>query len=208
MDPITMGIALALLGGIGIAAASKKSDDSLDQKDDVLEKLKDPTKIPVPPLDRWVEVDSEDGKFLVAPIYIAPVAIGEGKRIAELNGVQLPTPKLVDAIWKAADLKLEPNPRNHDGTFKTMNSPDMHITQLAHITKQISEKSPNWDFKLLAGTHKDIVFIPEAFGQKVNKVGIYGWHKSDGKVIQAPMWGHGLDWKDYSQGVRLVKKIG
>ena len=224
MDPISAGIALTLLGGLALSLKKQSvSDQSLDQTPEVLEKIKDATKIPIPPIERWVQVEGPDGLYLVSPIYIAPVGIGEAKKIADANGYRLPTPELVDAIWKAADLKIEPHPRAHDGTAKTMNSPETNVAQLAYIKQQIDEKNPNWDFKLLAGSHKDVVFIPQAFGKSVNKVGIYGWHKLNGKptypdfamangdketrVIQQQMWGHGLDWKDYSQGVRLVKKI-
>lgn len=205
MDPITTGIVLALLGGLGYVGLKNKpnsEDKSLDQENEIKSKLKDATLIPIPSIERWVQVEADNGNWLVSPIYIAPVAIGEAQKIADLNGFQLPTPALVDAIWKAADLKLDPNPRMHDGTPKTMNSDEMNISQLAYIKKQIDEKSPNWDFKLLAGSHKDVVKT------KDGKLGLYGWQKlPSGKNIQGLFTGHGLDWKDYSQGARLVKKI-
>jgi len=194
LGPLT----LAILGALGYFGL--KREEESDQTNEVLEKIKDATKIPVPPLDRWVKVEGDGALWLVSPMYIAPVGIGEALKVAKMHDAQLPTPALVNAIWNQADLKLEPNPRAHDGTFKTMNSAEMNITQLAHIKGQIDRQSPNNDFKLLAGSHKDVVI-------KDGKLGLYGWHKLNGKVIQDHFTGHGLDWKDYSQGARLVKKL-
>ncbi|MHB8107738.1 MAG: hypothetical protein ACYDH4_09990, partial [Candidatus Cryosericum sp.] len=59
----------------------------------------------------WVPVTYNGVVWNVSPSYIAPVGIGEAEQLAAQNGCELPTPALVDAIWKAADLKLEPLPR-------------------------------------------------------------------------------------------------
>ena len=107
------------------------------------------------------------------------------------------------AFWQAADLRLEPHSQVHDGTLKTMNSVALAEKQAQYIHQQIAGRPYN----LLAGTHKDVVWIPTAFGKPVNKPGIYGWHKSATDRIQQEMWGHSLDWKDYSQGLRLVKRV-
>ena len=132
----------------------------------------------------------------VAPSYIAPVAIGDGYKIAVEKGYQIPTPGMVDAIWKAADLKVSPLTRRHDGTSATMASQEAFDDQRARIEKQIGGRP----FKLLAGTHKDIVRDPQT-----GKLGLYGWHNLDGSVIQGLHTGHLESWIDYSQGVRLVR---
>jgi hypothetical protein len=155
--------------------------------------------IPIPPIETCIPMSFQGKNYLVAPYYIAPVGIGEALQIAEKQGAMLPTPAMVDAIWKAADLKLEPHPRKHDGTPKTMNSVEMNQSQADYIQKQIQDATQGKPFKLLAGTHKDIV-------QKDGKLGLYGWHQLDGKPIQGFFTGHSLDWKDYSQGLRLVKE--
>lgn len=141
--------------------------------------------------------------YLVSSEYLAPIGIGEAVNYAKANGLILPTPRMVDAIWQAADLKLEPHPQAHDGTAKTMNSVALAEKQAQYIHQQIGGRPYN----LLGGTHKDVVFIPTAFGKTINKPGIYGWHRSATDKIQQEMWGHSLDWKDYSQGLRLVKRV-
>lgn len=216
MDPITLGL---LFGSVMLMGASINTEgnpsvpaNATDEeiKNEVLARLKDATRITIPPKESWVEVDHGAEKWLVAPYYIAPVGIGEAVRVAKINELSLPSPALVDSIWKAADLKLEPQPRGPNSkppshfTPETMNSPEVHINQLSIIQNQIQAQNPN--FKLLAGSHKDVV-------SKDGKVGIYGWHKLNGKIIQDFYTGHDhsenpiKDWKDYSQGLRLVKRI-
>lgn len=154
-----------------------------------------------PPLDSWVPLTIDGRDYLVSPTYLAPIGIGEAVEYARVNGLVLPTPLMVDAIYEAADLKLAPHPQNHDGTLAGMNSRALANKQADFIEKQIDGRP----FRLLVGTHKDVVFIPEAYGKTVNKPGIYGWHKNINSPIQAPMWGHAMLWKDYSQGLRGIK---
>ena len=171
-----------------------------------------------------VPVDFNGETWLVSPSYIGPAGIGAAASLAQSLGLSLPSPGLVDAIWRAADLKLTPPIRNSDGTPKTMSSPAVYEAQRARIEALIAGRP----FRLLAGTHKDIVMgdaqsASSAGGEglKVGKVGLYGWHSEvpvpgiklhapvtggPGRVIQQPFGGHGLDWEDYSQGLRLVRR--
>lgn len=144
----------------------------------------------------WVEVLHKGAKYQVAPVYLAPVGIAEALQIARLNGCDLPSPELVDAIWEQSDLKLSPLPRKHDGTPRTMSSDEVYLDQHRKIDEQIDGRM----FRLLAGTHKDVVL-------KDGKVGLYGWHRPDGSVIQPFYSGHAPAWKDYSQGLRLCRKV-
>jgi len=165
---------------------------------------------------QWPVVEESGIKYFVAPDYIHPMGIGEGDSlIKSLPGFELPSPELVNAIYKAADLKLPFHPQAHNGTAAEMNAPKLLAAQDAYIANQIRSTNPN--YRLLAGTHKDIVRSkPEgtalAYQQK-STLGIYGAHKADGAVTQAFMWGHahgaspGSDWKDYSQGLRLVRRV-
>lgn len=224
MDPVTIALAFAALAAIGYSVPTEEqTPERLKEIDtEVRKRLHDANLITVPPENTWVPVETSEGKFLVAPTYIAPVGIGEAGALATRLGYQLPTVALVDAIYKAADLKLDPHPRGvldkppSDFTAKTMNSPETNIAQLAHIQRQI-QAAGNPDYKLLAGTHKDVVYDKIPFGTNAGQMhlGIYGWQlRGTGKPIQGFMWGHnsnypnGDDWKDYSQGARLVKKVG
>ena len=145
----------------------------------------------------WVRINYNGEDWDVASDYIAPVAVGDGEIIAKSYGADVPTAGLVDALWRAADLKLDPLPRTSDGTPKTMASQEAFDDQQARINAQIAGRP----FTLLAGTHKDIVRAPSG------KLGIYGWQKSDGSNIQPLSTIHYPGWIDYSQGVRLVRKV-
>lgn len=224
MDPIMLALALAAVAGVGssISSDDDKTPEHLKSiEDEVKKRVKDASLISVPSEDTFQQVKLPNGEvWLVAPRYLAPMGIGEAKRVADRLGYQLPTVALVNEIYKQADLKLDPLPRGErskppsDFTKKTMDSPETHIDQLARIQKQI-QQAGNPDFKLLAGTHKDVVFDKIPFGEHAGEMhlGIYGWHQRNGKPIQDFMWGHAsgntpeTDWKDYSQGLRLVKRV-
>ncbi len=175
-----------------------------------------------PSPDSLVSVFLPNGEeWLVSREYIAPVGIGEAVEIAKAQGMQLPTAALVDAIFSAADLHIDPPVRASDGTPKTMSTPAVYENQRQRIAVAIAERP----FNLIAGTHKDVVILPSG------KPGLYGWNVEDpiaftrktgvpthtvrgasgvkveaGPVVQQEFGGHGLDWKDYSQGVRLVRR--
>lgn len=136
-----------------------------------------------------VEVVCGGVKWMVAAEYIYPVGIGEAVEIAKAQGCELPTPALVDAIWKAADLKVEPVPMAPNRG----DSAGQFLDHRHHVEGQLAGKS----FKLVAGTHKDVVAGP----------GLYGWHRLDGVPIQPLYTGHDASWKDYSQGLRLCRRV-
>jgi len=172
--------------------------------------------------DNMVPIELNGEMWMVAREPIGPVGIGEAQQIAHSLGLELPSPALVDAIWNAADLKIEPPVRASDGTPKTMSTPEVFEKQRIRIEELIN----NRPFTLLAGTHKDVVLMSN------KKPGLYGWNVEDpvgftkrtgvpthairgangekvtaGPVVQQIFGGHGLDWKDYSQSVRLVRKV-
>lgn len=148
-----------------------------------------------------VEVKLGTEAWLVSPVYVAPVGIGQAKDLAARLGCELPTKELVDAIWKAADLRIDGSKmiRQHDGTPKTMDSWDMHATQARRLADLVGDRSLGRDFHLLAGAFKDVVV-------EKGKVGLYGWHRATGAVIQPFYGGHSLSWRDYSQGLRLCRR--
>lgn len=147
----------------------------------------------VPPESQWVRI----GAFLVAPRPIAPVSLEQAVEIARAHGCELPTPALVDAIWRAADLRVAPITRTTaHGTQLEMCDPDLIADQARRIEAQIGGRP----FVLLAGSHKDVIVGPDG------RVGLYGWHRLDGSPIQPPYFEHAMSWKDYSQGVRLVRR--
>lgn len=165
-----------------------------------------------------VEVELDGVLWSVAPMYVAPVAIGKAARLAEVCGCELPTPALVDAIWRAADLQIVPIVRSvANGLLRdwgpSMDAPATHANQAHRLNVAIGERP----YTLLAGAFKDVVDID-------GELGLYGWHVADGvavdvathppatpgpgRVIQQPnAKAHGPGYRDYSQGLRLVRRL-
>jgi hypothetical protein len=145
--------------------------------------------------------------WLVAPNYLGPVGIGEAADLAKSAGGELPSPALVDAIWRQADLKILPPTR-----AQNVVSAAVFADQQARIERLVGDKP----YTLVGGTFKDVVMF-QGHPQ------LYGWHVEDGrsvginllkpftpgpgKIIQPLSGGaHALSYIDYSQGVRIVRR--
>lgn len=147
----------------------------------------------------WVKVPYKDGYITVSSDYVSvdgirrPMGYAQALAVAEAHGARLPTQREVDAIYQAADMKLEPKPM----------TPGPQMSSVAYYEKHndiIEDQIDGDKFRLVAGHKKDI--IPQ---QRAGRVTIYGWHKLNGKPIQPVSSVHGADYYDYSHGVRLVK---
>lgn len=154
--------------------------------------------------------DSLSGKIIKATYYVSPdyLSIGNDEDWARINITPkaaqkiadsfhcfLPTKKMVDDIYKAAKIKLEPVPMY---AFRD-STPTMWHHHLIIEGQRKGRKG------LIAGIQKDVVIsgkIPR--DTRPDRVAIYGWHKLDGKTIQPLYTGHIYWWVDYSQGIRLV----
>ena len=126
-----------------------------------------------------------------------PLTPMTAQRVADLTDCSLPTPKLVDAIWAAAEFKLTPEPMTPGPNMITVQVFEQHQSL---VEKQIGERPHQ---QLIAGHKKDIV-LAAVLATKSNSVAIYGWHKADGKPIQPLYAGHAGTWADYSHGIRLI----
>lgn len=143
---------------------------------------------------QWAEIEHRGERWLVASRYIAPVSIGQALALARANGAELPTKDLVDAIWRAADLKVEPVTMSPNRGA----DPRQHAQHAAAVEAAIGGRP----FALVAGTHKDIAICANG------RAGLYGWHRRDGRIIQdCNTSAHDHAYLDYSQGVRLVKRV-
>lgn len=147
----------------------------------------------------FFEISFDKQKLLVSKDYYTVgdirVAVGleEAMDIVSMHRAMLPTPAMVDAIWKAADLKLTPTPLPPG---PQMSSPEYIEKHNNLINEQIGNKR----FNLVAGHKKDIVQP-----MQTGRVTIYGWHRTNGRPIQPVSSVHSHDYYDYSHGVRLVK---
>jgi hypothetical protein len=122
-----------------------------------------------------------------------PLSLKQAQQIARQYGAVLPTKEMVDAIWKYADLKLEPLPLK---AGPLMTKPVYYIKHNELIEKQINKRS----YDLVAGNKKDIIRP-----QREGRVTLYGWHKLNGVPIQPTTNVHDDNYVDYSNCLRLVK---
>jgi hypothetical protein len=155
-------------------------------------------------------IDTASGKMIKATFYVSPdyLCLGNDKDWARINITPmaaqqiadrlhcfLPTKKMVDDIYKAATIKLEPVPMY---AFRD-STPTMWQHHLIIEGQRKGQKG------LIAGIKKDLVISAKINGDKrPGRVAIYGWHRMEGKPIQPLYTGHVNWWVDYSQGTRLV----
>ena len=112
-------------------------------------------------------------------------------------GFVLPTRRMVNDIWSAADVHLEPRPLTVE-----RESPHTFL-QHHRIIEQQLEGTVRGAF--VAGSKKDIV-VSNRLRERPNRVAIFGWHYRTGEPIQPLYAGH-VDWYvDYSHGVRPVRR--
>ncbi len=126
-----------------------------------------------------------------------PMRPGTGEAIAQASGCELPTRKMVNDIWKAADVHVEPLPMTVGREEPT--------TWLAHSVMVDEQVDCEPVDSLVGGDEKDIV-ISKRVSEKPNRVLIYGWHWTNGKAIQPLTNVHQDYYMDYSHGVRLVRR--
>jgi len=123
------------------------------------------------------------------------------QKLATLFGATLPTSKISDLAWEFAEVKMSPQPMTPDSTMTTV---PVFIEHNRLLEIQRAEFGKGLDAPI-AGHKKDIVITNRIAGEQT-KVFIYGWHYQDGKHIQPISGAHGLNYVDYSHGVRLVKQ--
>lgn len=147
--------------------------------------------------------------FWVTPDYLAvgadddffrvPLSPQAAQRVAELVGALLPTPRMVDAVWAAAEVRLDPIPI----------APGPEMTTVPVFEEHHRLVEAQWSLGgharggLTAGHKKDVV-VSARLASSPGKVAIYGWHRLDGTPIQPLYTGHTDAWVDYSHGIRLV----
>ena len=161
--------------------------------------------------------DSITGKMIRATYYVAPDYLSIGtdddwarinitpmaaQQIADSFNCFLPTKKMVDDIYFAAKLKLEPIPMY---AFRDSTPTMWHHHLIIEGQRKGRKACLPARQGLIAGIQKDVVISGKiSRDTRPDRVAIYGWHKPDGKPIQPLYTGHINWWVDYSQGIRLV----
>lgn len=155
------------------------------------------TSTPVGEVETWPRVRLGCVEYYVAPVYLAPIARCDLDHVLRSWGCELPSRELVDAIWEAADLRLNPwKLTRRPMTWKNACSAEAFEDQRRRVEEQIAGR----EFTLLAGSHKD-------FADLGSRVDLYGWHTLDGVPIEKGATSHNALYVDYSQGLRLVRRV-
>jgi hypothetical protein len=151
--------------------------------------------------------------FFAAPDHLAvgsdenyllmPISPNTAQRIADQLGCVLPTRKMVDKIYAAAEVKLAPSPIPPSAAMTTVPVFEQHNETVR--TQRAAFLSLHPLGALVAGHKKDVVISARLAGV-TNKVAIYGWHQTNGVPIQPLYLGHTISWVDYSQCIRLVSQ--
>jgi hypothetical protein len=160
-------------------------------------------------LRKFVPITVGGCTFEVMPDYLAigsnadfvrmPMTPQSATAIADAFGCTLPTRKMVNDIYAAATVKLEPRPMT-----EKREAVETFVAHNAIVEQQrVANGKPLGE--MVAGDKKDVV-LSNRLKEKPARVAIYGWHKLDGKPIQPLYIGHGDFYVDYSHGIRLVKR--
>jgi len=162
---------------------------------------------------RFADVPVGPAVLHVAPDYLAigsdddflrmPLSPTAAQAVADQLECTLPTTKMVDAIYRAAPLKLEPQPLPPGPEMTTVAQFTRHNDLIETVRRAARAQHP--DGTLVAGQKKDVVLSPR-LAEQPDRVAIYGWQRSDGVPIQPLFLGHSARWVDYSHGVRLVAR--
>ena len=135
-----------------------------------------------------------DGDFVFVPMGLAAAL-----EVAAGFGFTLPTPDLVDAIYRASAVKLAPLPLPASDEMRSTAyfiwHNDLIAQQRDTLRAAIGE--------LTAGHKKDLVLSSRLWSLP-GRVAIYGWHRGPDEPIQPLSTRHGARYADYSHGVRLV----
>ncbi len=143
----------------------------------------------------YLAVGSDQDALLV------PMGLPTALDVAAHYGFMLPTPRMVDAIYAAAPVKLEPEPLPPGNAMCSTAYVVRH--ELLIEAQRAAKHAPN--DALTAGHKKDLVATAR-LASAPGRVAIYGWHRAPQQPIQPLSTVHGAGYADYSHGVRLVSR--
>jgi hypothetical protein len=130
---------------------------------------------------------------------IVPMGLKAALDVAHHFGFELPTPKLVDAIYAEAQIKLQPQPLPAGASMRS-------TAYVLYHNELINEQRSALDAPLgalTAGEKKDLVLTSRLW-RFPGRLAIYGWHRAENQPIQPLSTVHGAGYADYSHGVRLI----
>lgn len=128
-----------------------------------------------------------------------PMGLEAALTVAERFRFELPTPKVVDAIYEESPVKLHPEPLP---AGDQMRSTAYFVRHNVLISEQRSSAAA--PLGLLTSGHKKDLVLTNRLWEIPGRVAIYGWHRQVHAPIQPLSTVHGARYADYSHGVRLV----
>lgn len=167
-------------------------------------------------LRRWVEVtveyDGMRGSIYVMPDFLCigtddeycytPMGAIGAEKVLSLFGAVLPTPKIVDLLYKRTCFPQLAQPWGppYDGSMlKT--SRWMMQTRKVKSAMEASGAKPG---DLVEGHFKNVTTSPLVPCNKGEVLSFYGWYMAGGIPIQRDSGAHGAGYCDYSHGIRGV----
>lgn len=134
-------------------------------------------------------------------IYV-PMGLGAALAVAEQFGAELPTPKLVDAVYAAAAVRFRPQPLPASTQMGSTGYIVRHNLLIGEQRAAVAAiPGP-----LTSGHKKDLV-LTRRLWEIPGRVAIYGWHRGLNAPIQPLSTVHGASYADYSHGVRLISDV-
>jgi hypothetical protein len=131
-----------------------------------------------------------------------PLGLEEALEVAEHFGFMLPTRSIVDAIYAASTVKLDPQPLPAGDQMRST----AYLLRHNEMVRAQRDARGAQLGALTAGNKKDLVLTPRLW-QNPGRVAIYGWHRAAGAPIQPLSTVHGARYADYSHGIRLVSGL-
>ena len=136
--------------------------------------------------------------------FLCPMTPGLAQKLAEEFDCFLPTRRMVDQIWEAAKVKMQPQPIPPSDKMTTVPVFDQHNSDVG-AQRQTFIASGTLG-TLVSGNKKDIIISNLIYrSPDPRRVIIYGWHDTTGKNIQPVYAGHNYNYVDYSHGIRLIQ---
>ena len=132
---------------------------------------------------------------------LVPMGLDSALAVASAFGFMLPTRRIVDLIYGAAEVRLLAQPLPASDRMRSTAYMQLHDA-LVKRQRAALGAAPG---RLTAGHKKDLV-LSERLWLQPGRVAIYGWQRADGTPIQTLSTVHGARYADYSHGVRLVSQ--
>lgn len=167
-------------------------------------------------LRMWHEVNVSKGD-LFGTFYVLPdfLCIGEGQdycytpmgalnaeRVLNLFDAVLPTPKMVDDIYRACEFKQVAAPWGppYDGSMTRTHRWPKQTTKAWQGLQASGARQGD----LVEGHMKNVVVSEKMVEHQGVDLSFYGWFRADGSRIQGDSQAHGAGYCDYAHGVRGV----